>query len=137
MTRKIFKKLMPVTLIFALTAAIALSFLGCQKDESVQAQTAGEVTITVEVTDNEGKSTEYKITTESSTLWGALEQEGLAQGDESEYGVMIHTVCGLRADYNLDGAYWALSKDGEYLMSGAESTSIKDGEHYEITYTPA
>ncbi len=134
MTKTTASKTLTVTVIFALVAAMALSFAGCAKE---QKKNEGTVTITVEIVDNEGASTEYTISTDTGTLWGALEQEGLAQGDDSEYGIMIHTVNGLRADYTLDGAYWALYKDGEYLSTGAESTKISDGEHYELVYTKA
>lgn len=136
MTKKRLKQLLSVTLILALIAAMALSLSGCKKDEPAE-KTAGAVTITVEIVDDEGKSTEYEITTEETTLWGALEQEKLAEGEDGPYGIMINSVCGIRAVYELDNAYWALSKDGEYLMSGAETTQIADGEHYEIVYTPA
>ena len=134
MTKTVSQKILSVTVIFALVAAMALSFAGCAKEE---VKNEGTVSITVEIVDNESKSTEYTITTDTGTLWGALEHEGLAEGDDSEYGIMIHTVNGLRADYNLDGAYWALYKDGEYLSTGAESTVISDGEHYELVYTKA
>lgn len=134
MTKTTAPKILTVTVIFALIAAMALSFAGCAKE---QEKNEGSVTITVEIVDNEGTSTEYTISTDTGTLWEALEQEGLAQGDDSEYGIMIHTVNGLRADYTLDGAYWALYKDGEYLSTGAESTKISDGEHYELVYTKA
>ena len=136
MTKINFKKLLSVTVIFALIAAMALTFTGCTQEEKTDT-TGQSVTITVEIVDQDGVSTEYEITTDTGTLWGALQQEGLAEGDDSEYGVMIHTVCGVRADFTLDGAYWALYKDGEYLMSGAESTPIAEGEHYELVYTLA
>ena len=125
MTKTTAPKILTVTVIFALIAAMALSFAGCAKE---QEKNEGSVTITVEIVDNEGTSTEYTISTDTGTLWEALEQEGLAQGDDSEYGIMIHTVNGLRADYTLDG---------EYLSTGAESTKISDGEHYELVYTKA
>ena len=44
-------------------------------------------------------------------------------------------VNGILADYDVDGTYWGLTKDGEYVMSGADTTYIADGEHYELTKT--
>ena len=61
--------------------------------------------------------------------WGDLKRKDLC------YGIYIKKVNGIRADYNLDGAYWNLTKNGEYLMTGADMTPIADGEHYEFTYT--
>ena len=137
-----FKKFLSLTLIFALVAALALSLAGCAKEETKKddAQTevveTGTVKVTVEVVDNEENSTEYEISLpKGSTLWDALESKSLAEASDSEYGKFIHTVNGLRADYDLDGAYWALYKDGEYLMTGASDTDIKDGDHFELTYT--
>jgi len=134
MTNSCRNKIVSISVIFALIAAMALSFAGCAQEPTSDAET---VTITVEIVDKDGISTEYNITTDTGTLWGALQQEKLAEGDEGPYGVMIHTVGGVRADFTLDGAYWALYKDGEYLMSGAESTPIAEGEHYELVYTLA
>ena len=57
------------------------------------------------------------------------------EGTTDEYGLYITTVDGELADYSADQSYWAISKDGEYLMTGASSTNIADGEHYELTYT--
>ena len=92
-------------------------------------------TITVEVVYGDASSEEFIIETNEEFLRNALEQEDLVKGDESEYGLYIKEVNGVSADYNTDGAYWGLSKDGEYLMTGIDTTAIADGEHYEITYT--
>lgn len=131
-------RMLSVTLVFALVAAMALSLAGCAKEEKKTADAAASdsITVTVEVVDNEGKSKEYKISLPAgSTLWDALEKEKLAEASDSEYGKFIHTVNGLLADYDADGAYWALYKGGEYLMTGAESTVLEDGGHYELVYT--
>ena len=42
---------------------------------------------------------------------------------------------GIVADYDVDKAYWSLTKDGEAHMSGASDTIISDGDKYEFTYT--
>ena len=55
---------------------------------------ADEVTITVSVTHADGSEKEFVITTEALNLRGALEQENLVQGDESEYGLFVTTVDG-------------------------------------------
>lgn len=94
-----------------------------------------EISITVEVVDSEGKSTEFKLDTACDNLGAALLEAELVEGEQGAYGLFITTVNGMTADYDADGAYWALSRDGEYLMTGADSTPIADGEHYEITYT--
>lgn len=138
MTKNKILRIVSVTLIFALLAAMALSLSGCAKEEKKTADTASadSITVIVEIVDNEEKSKEYTISLPvGSTLWDALEKEKLAEASDSEFGKYIHTVNGLRADYDADGAYWALYKGGEYLMTGAESTILEDGGHYELVYT--
>lgn len=94
----------------------------------------GELSVTVEVAAGD-KSIEITVHTNEDNLGAALTSNSLVTGDESEYGLYIKTVNGIRADYDLDNAYWALSKDGEATPAGADTTMISDGEHYELTYT--
>ena len=94
---------------------------------------AGEKTITVEVVLPDG-STETAITTDEAYLRGALEQEGMIAGEESEYGLFVTAVNGVAADDSKE-QWWCFTKDGESLATGVDSTPIADGEHYEITLT--
>lgn len=98
--------------------------------------TLGEGTKVVQVeVSAEDKSITFTLNTDKENLGDALMEHKLLEGEESEYGLYIKKVIGIRADYDLDGAYWAISKDGEYLMTGVDTTIIADGEHYELTYT--
>lgn len=94
----------------------------------------GAITVKVEVAAEE-KSVTITVHTDKDNLGAALLDNSLVSGDESEYGLYIKFVIGMEADYDKDGTYWSLSKDGEYLMTGADSTTIADGEHYELTRT--
>lgn len=94
----------------------------------------GAITVKVEVAAEE-KSVTITVHTDKDNLGAALLDNSLVSGDESEYGLYIKLVIGMEADYDKDGTYWSLSKDGEYLMTGADSTPIADGEHYEFTRT--
>ena len=94
---------------------------------------AGEKPITVEVVLPDG-STETAITTDEAYLRGALEQEGMIAGEESEYGLFVTAVNGVAADDSKE-QWWCFTKDGESLATGVDSTPIADGEHYEITLT--
>jgi len=105
--------------------------------ESADEPAPAEKTISVTVVDDKGESQVFLITTESETLADALLEEKLVEGEMGDYGLMITYVNGLRADYNEDGAYWAMLKDGEYMMTGASDTVIADGDQYELVYTPA
>lgn len=96
----------------------------------------GAKTLSVEVT-AEDKTITFTIHTDAENLRGALEENGLVSGDESEYGLYVKSVNGIAADYDADGYHWALSKAGEYLMTGVDDTLIADGEQYELVRTAA
>lgn len=127
------KRIISILLVLTLTAAACMSFAGCEKPKGDNR----EKTITVTVIDDKGKSTVFTITTNSPNLRGALEQEELVEGDESEYGLYVKVVNGVRADYDTDGAWWGFYKDGVMLPSGIDDTVIADGDKYEIKYEKA
>ena len=64
-----------------------------------------------------------------------LVAEGLVEGDDSEYGLMIHTVDGEKASWEENGAYWALYVGEEYAMTGVDSTPVSDGDTFKLAYT--
>ena len=59
----------------------------------------------------------------------------MIEGEMGAYGMYIKSVNGVQADYDVDQAYWAVYQDGEYLMTGVDSTEVSDGAHYELVYT--
>lgn len=132
--KKQFKAIFKFSAVVMLIAVMALTFVACDKSEGENTNTE-EITIVVEVINKAGESKEHEIKTTGKTLADALLEAELVEGTNDEYGLYITTVDGEVADYSADQAYWALSKNGEYLMTGASSTEIADGEHYEITYT--
>ena len=67
-------------------------------------------------------------------LRGALEQESLIAGSESDYGLYVVTVDGETAD-EAQQQWWCFTKSGEMLMTGVDDTMIADGDAYEITLT--
>ena len=83
------------------------------------------------VTYADGKTDEFPIETDAKTLRGALEQENLVEGEESEYGLFVQKVNGVAAS---DNAYWAFYQYGEYLMTGVDTTPIADGDRFEIKH---
>ena len=94
----------------------------------------GEKTVMVEVKVSD-ESVTFTIHTDEEMLGDALIAHGLIAGEEGAYGLYVKEVNGIKADYDTDGAYWGFYKDGEYLMSGVDTTVIEDGAHYEIVYT--
>ena len=95
---------------------------------------AGAKAIVLEVVHGDGSSKDFPIRTDAENLRGALEEQKLIEGTESEYGLYVLTVDGETAD---EGAqqWWCFTKGGEMLMTGVDDTMIADGESYEITLT--
>lgn len=74
----------------------------------------GSKTITIDVVYKDGSEDSYHVTTEAQYLKEAVDDipELTIEGTTTEeYGLMMITVNGVRADYTQDGAYWALLLD--------------------------
>ena len=99
----------------------------------------GTKNITIEVVDNTATSILYEITTTADFLQEAIEEtEGLeVTGTDGEFGLMVDTVNGIRADFTLDGAYWSFNVNGDYCNYGISEQPILDGDKFQIIYTPA
>jgi len=120
--------------ILLLTMAILLIAAACGPEHVTN---GGTKEFTFEVTDNDGNVTSQTVRTEETTVGAALVEAGLIEGDDSDFGLMVHHVNGLRADYVLDGAWWAFYIDGEMAMAGVDSTDIEEGVIYAFIYTEA
>ena len=147
----ILKNLFALVLVICLVAAMTFTLASCGNEEEnitgADTQTSidtavdsaakndEKITITVKIKGSDGNVTDFVITTAEEFLRGALEQENLIEGEDGPYGMYIKVVNGERADYDKDGAYWSFLKDGEYLMSGVDTTPIADGDVFSIEYT--
>lgn len=120
-----------------LIAAMALSFSACSNNEPENPAGNGEKSFVFKVVDLDGTEKSFDITTEAKTVGEALLAEELISGTTSEYGLMVDTVNGIKYDYTADGAYWAFYIDGEYAMTGVDSTEITDGATYSFVATKA
>ena len=122
-----------LALIFVLSMAFTL--VACQNEDDNGEESAKPITITLEVVGPDGSSKEHTVNTDSSkNLRQALEGAGLISGDEGPYGMYVKVVDGITADYDVDGSWWSLTKNG-VMCSGVDSTPIADGDHFEFTYT--
>lgn len=93
---------------------------------------AGSKTITVQIITSETDTVTKTIQTDAEFLRGALEQENLVQGEESQYGLFVKTVNGVTAD-DAQQQWWCFTKGGEDLFTGVDTTPIADGDKFEIT----
>ena len=96
----------------------------------------GAKEIIIEVINSADESTLYKLNTDAEYLRQAMDEaEGLTyDGTESEYGIMISTVNGEVADYNVNGAYWSFYVNGEYCTYGIDTQPVADGDAFVIEY---
>ncbi len=90
----------------------------------------GSKTVTVQIKYDDVDK-EVVLHTDAEFLSGALLEKKLIEGTDTEYGLFITTVDGRAAD---DAAheFWGIYKNGEMTPTGADSTAISDGEHYEL-----
>ena len=103
--------------------------------------TEGSKNVTLSVVDDGGNSTDYETQTDAlvlQELMDELKDEGFTYGGtESEYGLMVDTINGVRADYTLDGAYWSFYVNDGYSNYGISEQPVNDGDDFSIVYTPA
>lgn len=133
---------MKKTLSLILTLVMIFCFISCNTvDKSGAWENAtyrrnmefgeGAKTVQVEVK-AEDQSVTFTLHTDKDTLGDALLEHDLISGEESQFGMYIKFVNGIEADYDKDKSYWAFYKNGEYMLSGVDTTVISDGEHYEL-----
>lgn len=94
----------------------------------------GEKTVEVEVKVEE-QSVTFTIHTDADTLGAALLEHELIAGEDGQFGIYVKSVNGIVADYDVNKSYWGFYQNGEYLMSGVDTTAIVGGEHFEIVYS--
>ena len=129
-----------------LTAALCLLMLACMTACDKEAESSiwdnatytedtelgeGSKTVKVVVEADEKKVT-FTIHTEADILGDALTETGLINGEEGPYGLYFTEVNGMTADYDVDQTYWAFYQNGEYMMTGVDSTEFADGDQYEL-----
>ena len=95
----------------------------------------GAKTITVTVMQEGVENKVFTIHTDAEFLRGALEQEKLVEGTESQYGLYVTTVDGVTAD-DSQRQYWCFKDgNGDDLTVGVDSAPIADGDAFQIVLT--
>ena len=80
--------------------------------------------------DAEGYAITFTIHTDEETVGAALLALNIIAGEDSQYGLYVKTVNGILADYDVDQTYWSFYINGEYGMSGVDTTEITEGYTY-------
>jgi hypothetical protein len=148
MKTKQFKTALSRILCTVLIVAMALFTIGCGQQNSADDSSAkttitqvyedgtvigeGETEFTFIVTDKDGNSKKFTVKTDSETVGEALQAVEIIHGDMGDYGLYVKEVNGIVADYDVDGTYWAFYIDGEYAMSGVDTTDVVAGANYEL-----
>ena len=129
------KKTMKATISMILAMIFIVSLVACggQKDlwedATYQEDTtlgSGSKTVIVEVKVDEHLVT-FTVKTDKDTVGAALLEHGLIAGEESQYGLFVKTVNGMTLDPKDKNSYWAFYVNGEYAMTGVDSTEIDEG----------
>ena len=123
-----------IALTFALCACRTVDATGLWEDATYLSDTEfgnGAKTVEVEVKAQD-QSVTFTIHTDKETLGEALIEHGLVEGKEGDFGLYIKKVNGILADWDVDRSYWGFYKNGEYMLTGVDTTVIADGEHYEL-----
>lgn len=141
MKRTSMKKTLSLILCIVLIAAMALCTTGCNDTKTNDGSSVvtmedgktygeGAAEFTFVVVDAEGNEITATIKTDKATVGEALLELGLIAGEDSEYGLYVKTVNGITLDWDTDGKYWAFYVDGEYAMTGVDSTDVTAGAVY-------
>ena len=127
-------KVIGVIVLVVLVAAMAVAYVSFSEKP-----TQGEKQVTIEVITADETSSLYEVLTDGEYLIDAMNNaDGLTfEGEEGQYGMSISHINGVRADYVLDGAYWAFYVNDEYCNYGVSEQPIEDGDEFKIVYTLA
>ncbi len=137
------KKVLSFILCMVLIAAMALCTGGCKDDKTDGKETSqessfadgsvlgeGQTEFAFKVVGVDGKETAFTVKTDKKTVGEALQDVGLIAGEMGDFGLYVKTVNGTALDYDRDGKYWAFYINGEYGMTGVDTTEIAEGDSY-------
>ena len=134
------KTVSKITLVL-LALLTVLSLVACNTPESTDPwataihladMSFGDGAKTVEVVlKAEDRTLTFTLKTDKAFLGEALEEHGLIEGKEGPYGIFVTAVNGITVS-DETRTYWALYKDGDYSMTGVDTTPIADGDRFEL-----
>ena len=125
------KKLIIAVIALVAVAAVLLGVYAANRPETAE----GSKTITVTVIHSDETSKDFVYHTDEEYLGPVLLAEGLVEGENGKYGLVISAVDGETADWNINQSYWALYVGEEYAITGADATPINDGGLFKLVYT--
>lgn len=125
------KKAVIGVLVLALVlGAMGWLWLG-SRDKTVE----GGKEITVIVVHADGAEKKFEYGTDAEYLGEVILSEGLVEGEDGPYGLVIHAVDGEKASWEENQSYWALYEGEDYATTGADGVVLTDGGVYKLVYT--
>ena len=96
---------------------------------------ASTVSLTITVVHKDGSEKVFQVETDALYLGEVLISEGIVEGEQGPYGLMISAADGEVADWNVDQSYWAIFIGEEYATTGADQIPIYGGDVFKLVYT--
>ena len=125
------KKLIVIALAVVVVIGALLGLYAATRPDTAE----GAKTFTVTVVHGDGSRKDFTYHTDEEYLGPVLQAEGLVVGEMGPYGLMISTVDGEEAVWEVNNAYWALYVGQDYATSGADTTPVYDGSVFTLEYT--
>ena len=129
-----------LTLMLIMTMAI--SAIACGKKETAEYETKtyksgdvvgeGAASFELTVVNMAGEEVTFEVKTDKDTVGEALLDNDVIAGEDGDYGLYVKSVNGETVDYDKDGKYWAFYINGEYAMTGVDTTDIVEGDSYAL-----
>ena len=127
-------------IIVAVALVVLIAIFAVAYFTNKRATTVESKNIVIEVKNSSGDISNYDIATNAEYLRGAMDElmakgTGFSYtGTDGDYGIMIESVNGEKADYAADKSYWAIYVNGEYGQYGADSVPVADGDTYALVH---
>lgn len=93
-----------------------------------------KISYKIEITDNNGETKTYTISTAEKILGDAMIEAGYIPADSKDTGI-FSTLDGITADWDVDQSYWAIFIGDEYASDGVFGIDAVDGAVYKFVYT--
>ncbi|MBQ3150959.1 MAG: DUF4430 domain-containing protein [Clostridia bacterium] len=121
----------PVIILVAVIAIIAVAAgILYNSFSAEEAKHPGEKTVTVNVVlPDETKTFEH--TTREVYLRGLFEEMQIVEGEESDYGLYVKTVCGVTVN-DSNEEWWNFRINGQTTSTGVETALFADGDVIDI-----
>ena len=115
----------------ALVLAAALSLFALMIYTKPQGQ-EGSKAVTIKVDHINGADQVFELRTDAEFLRQLLEENELASGPETQYGLWIQTVDGETADDSKQ-QWWGYTVNGVFAEYGADMQPVTDGDVFGFT----